>query len=176
VSLDRVRLGEAIAGAGALGLLVLLFLDWFALESTLRFALENVAPGAVNSSGWTSLGWLLVVLLVGAMLCATALVLLTIAARPVAQPVAAAVLTIVVGGLAALVLVLRVVTEPGLGVGAPNGFVDVKPAAWLGVLCAVAIPTGAWVAIADERTDAAESAHTPPPPRPAPPVAAPWDP
>jgi hypothetical protein len=131
-----------------------------------------VVTGAVHTTGWSTLGWLLVALLVLAMAAAVALAALTAGARPVAQPVAAAVLTVVIGALAALVLLLRLITQPGLGASLPNGLVDVKPVAWVGFLCALAIPAGAWLSLADERTDAPESAYTPPPPRPLPPSAA----
>lgn len=171
--MSRLRLGEVVAGAGGLALLGLLFLDWFALESTLQFALEKVARADVHTTGWSTLGWFLDVLLVVAMLGAAALVFSTVSARSVARTVSAAVLTTSIGTIATLVLVLRVILEPGLGVSAPNEFVDVKTTAWLGVACAAAIPLGAFIALKDERTEAPESAYTPPPPRPTPPVVAP---
>ena len=65
------------------------------------------------------------------------------------------------GTLVAIVLVVR------LSAFAPDG--DLRAAAWLGLAAALAIAAGAWWAIADERTDAPESALAPPPARPAPP-------
>ena len=41
--------------------------------------------------------------------------------------------------------------------------------AWLGLLAALILALGGWWAVKDERTDAPESAFTPPEPRPAPP-------
>jgi hypothetical protein len=41
--------------------------------------------------------------------------------------------------------------------------------AWLGLLAALVLALGGWWAMKDERTDAPESAYTPPEPRPAPP-------
>jgi hypothetical protein len=169
--MSRLRLGEVIAGAGAIGLLLLLFMDWFVLDSTLQFALERDARSNARTTGWSTLGWFMAVLLVLSMLAAAALVALAVTAGAVAAVVAAQVITVTGGGITALVLVLRVVTEPGLGVAAPNEFVDVKAVAWLGTACALASPPGAWISMAAERTDAPESAYTPPPARPAPPVA-----
>ncbi|MBI5107057.1 MAG: hypothetical protein HZB46_19105 [Solirubrobacterales bacterium] len=72
------------------------------------------------------------------------------------------------GILIVLVLLGRVLLQPGLGIGAPNELVDIEPWAWLGVVLAACIPAGAWLALADERTDAPESRYEPPPPRPVP--------
>ena len=43
---------------------------------------------------------------------------------------------------------------------------------YLGLLAALLTTLGAWRSLADERTDAPESAYTPPPARPAPPAEA----
>jgi hypothetical protein len=85
----------------------------------------------------------------------------------VAQQVAAGVLTPTAGTLALLALALRaLVFQPG-----PNDLVVLRYGAWLGLLAALALAVGGWLAIKDERTDAPESAYTPPEPRPAPPAA-----
>lgn len=168
--IGRLHTGELLAAAGAVALFVLLFFDWFAIEAGKHPERSAfVFTGALHTTGWSSLGWLLIVLLALAMAAAVALALLTAGARPVAQSVAACVLTILIGGLSALVLLVRVITQPGLGIGLPNALVEVKVVAWVGFLCALAIPVGAWLALADERTEAPESAYTPPPPRPVPP-------
>jgi hypothetical protein len=58
------------------------------------------------------------------------------------------------------------VFQPG-----PNEFVGVRYGAWLGLLAALTLAVGGWWATKDDRTDAPESAYTPPEPRPAPPAA-----
>ena len=68
-------------------------------------------------------------------------------------------------------LVIRVITKPDLGAGLPDKAVTIEPAAYVGLVFCLAIALGAWVALKDERTDAPESAYTPPEPRPAPPTA-----
>lgn len=168
MSLARLRSGEVLAGAGALGLFLLLFTDWF------EAPVVGLAPGfqavsAGNTTGWSSLGWFLVAMLVLLILVAGALVVLTVRAERVALPVAAGVAGSFLGILTTMVLAVRLLTQPGLGVDAPNHLVDVEVPAYLGLLCVVAMTVGAWRSIADERTDAPESAYTPPPARPAPP-------
>ena len=148
----RLRAGEWLAGVGAVALLATLFGDWV---------------GPRGETGWSSLGWLVLVVALAAVVCAAWLVIATVVRRPVAQVVAGAVLTATTGSLAFVALALRtLIFQPG-----PNDLVVVRYGAWLGLLAALALTVGGWLAIKDERTDAPESAYTLPEPRPAPPAA-----
>ena len=148
--MSRLRAGEWLAGVGAGALLATLFLDWV---------------GPRGESGWSSLGWLVLAIALAAVACGAWLVIATVVRRPVAQVVAAAVLTATLGTFAFVALALRALAfQPG-----QNDLVDLRYGAWLGLLSAAMLAVGGWWAIADERTDARESAYTPPAPRPAPP-------
>jgi hypothetical protein len=140
--MSRLRTGEWLALAAAVALLVLLFLPWF--------------DGRI---GWTSLGWLMIALLV-VCIAGVAWIAITTVDGVLTRILPALVITTSVAALTVLVLVLRVVAFP------PG---DTEIAAYLGILATVAVFAGAGVALADERTDAPESAFTPPAPRPAPP-------
>jgi hypothetical protein len=159
----RLRAGELLAGAGAVALVGVLFMDWFA---PLGWALREDAA----RSGWTTLGWLMVALLVLLVLAALWLVAATVAGA-MTQAVAAGVTTAAVGTIAGPVLLVRVLTQPNLGVGAPDSLVDIRWGAALGLLCTAVIAASAWWMLKDERTNAPESRYEPPPPRPAPPPA-----
>jgi hypothetical protein len=163
---SRLRAGEWTAAVGAAGLLVALFLPWFGVE------IPGPAGNVVNpllaeedgASGWSTLGWLVIVIALAAIGCAAWLAFANAAGRPVAQAVAASVLTATAGTFAFVVLALRVlVFQPG-----PNDLVVVRYGAWLGLLAALILAVGGWWATKDERTDAPESAYTPPEPRPPP--------
>jgi hypothetical protein len=169
----RLRAGECVAGAGAAGLAVTLFLPWFDVD--IPDLPQPAGNGILNllqtfsrspeASGWDGLGWVTLAFCVAAIGAGAWLVVATLAARPVAQLVAAAVLTATIGTFAVLVLALRVlVFQPG-----PNDIVVLRYGAWLGLVAALLVMVGGWWAIKDERTDAPESAYTPPAPRPAPP-------
>ena len=154
--MSRVRAGEGTAGAGAAVLLVALFLPWFGVD---------VLVGDATSSGWDALGWVTIVLALGAIGCAAWLAIATAVGRPIAQQVAAGVLTAAVGTIAFAVVALRtLVFQPG-----PNELVGMRYGAWLGLAAALALAVGGWWSMKDERKDAPESAYTPPEPRPAPP-------
>ena len=148
----RLRVGEWLAVVGAAALLVTLFLDWV---------------GPADESGWSSLGWVTLAFCLAAIGCAGWLAIANATNRPVAQAVAASVLTATVGTLAFAVLALRVlVFQPG-----PNDIEVLRYGAWLGLLAALILALGGWLATKDDRTDAPESAYTAPEPRPLPPGA-----
>jgi hypothetical protein len=171
VSVGRLRTGELLAGVGAAGLFGSLFLDWFGLDTgAFGPGFSRELAGLLTKDGWSSLGWLMVVVLVAAIALTGWLVISTLSAQSVTQPVAAAVLTATGGTIAFLALLIRVLTQPDLGIGAPNSLVVVKAGAYVGLVCCLLIAAGGWIAIGDERTDAPESRTVPPEPRPAPPA------
>jgi hypothetical protein len=172
VRLGRLRFGELLAGAGAVALFVLMFLDWFHPEIHPRVTETSgrIIGPELHLSGWTSLGFVLLVLVLVVLVLAMWLAASTLFAPTVSQPVAAGVLLTAVAGVAFVALVLRVtVAQPGLGIGAPDELVAVQWPAYAGLAALALIEAGGWRSMADERTDAPESAYTPPEPRPAPP-------
>lgn len=168
MSLARLRLGEWVTLAGALGLLVTMFFDWFGVEGDGRLLEIVRVSGLLEKSGWSGVGWALAALLALAIALGLAIVVATATRQTPAWSVGACVLAVPVGLIAFLVLALRLLTQPGLGVGLPDEFVDIKLAAHLGLLFTALIPVGAFLALKDERTAAPESAYTPPPARPVP--------
>jgi len=172
VSLRRLRSGELLAGAGAVVLFIVLFLDWFEPEVQPRITETSgrVVGPEQHLSGWTSLGWLMVVVLLAVIALAAWLALSTVLATTVSQPVAAGVILSAVSAIALGALVVRVaVAQPGLGIGLPDELVGVRWPAYVGIAALAVVVAGGWISMGDERTDAPESATTPPPARPAPP-------
>ena len=133
--LRRLRSGELLAGASALGLLAVMFADWFA-----------------GDSAWEALAFLRVPLVATALL-ALLIVVLTIAARPLALACSAAGITIAVAGLTLALLLYRVVVnEPG-----PDAAVDIGVGAYLGLALVFGCGAGGWRTLADERTGSSRS-------------------
>jgi hypothetical protein len=185
----RLRIGEITAGAGALALTVLLFLDWAKPETSvlrdpgaeLPSGLDAVANRAVGAfvdrlaqSGFSTLGWALVVMLVVLIGLAVTLVVLTAIERE--TPVLAVVTAVVTtfwGAVVFIVLLVRLtLAQPDLGLALPDDRVNILAPAWLGLLCVAAIGLGGWLTLRDDRL--ASPASEPPevPVRPAPPTAA----
>jgi uncharacterized membrane protein HdeD (DUF308 family) len=143
VSLGRLRLGELLAAAGAICLVVSFTLPWY----------EN-AEGKLDA--WSTFGPA-VVLLMAAAIAALVLLLATVAERTPALPVAAAVWSVLFGLLAVVAAIVRVLERPDHATSLCVG-------AWLALAGAVAVLLGAWQSIRDERTSQYEPA-TPQPRR-----------
>jgi hypothetical protein len=185
----RLRAGEALAGAGALLLTVMLFLDWARPEARVRTApgvelstpLQTAANRVVGSfvsqfaeSGWSAIGWLLVFVLLVAIAGAVTLVVLTLTERD--TPVLAVVTAVTTTGwsaFAAIVLLLRLTLfQPGLVYGWSNQDVNILAPAWLGLLGLVMIAAGGWLTLRDDRQASPLSVPPEVPVRPAPPATA----
>jgi hypothetical protein len=130
-----MRTGELLTGLSAIGLLIVMFADWFG-----------------GASAWQSLTIGRVALALTAVL-GLALVVLTVISRSVAMASSAAAITVGFGTLTLLYAFYRVVVnEPG-----SNGAVAVHLAAPIGLALVFGVVAGAWRSMADERTRAAGS-------------------
>jgi hypothetical protein len=154
MDLSRLRLGELIAGAGGVALLAVMFLDWY-------------GAGPVGVNAWQAFDIVDVILAVTA-LAAIALAALSTTQRSPALPVAAGVITSTLGIVGALLVLYRILNQPG-----PNEVVDVKVGALLGFLSVAAVAGGGWLSMRDEETD---YAGAPVSVRPAPPTTGPEEP
>lgn len=172
MSSTRIRLGEILAGAGAAGLIVVLFLDWFGLEDRTGVVVPAAAK-EVAQSGWNGLGWLALVFVVIAVVAALAIVAAAVSRQPPAWAVGSAVVTAFFGIFAFCAVVISLLIQPDLGFGLPNQLVTVKGPAYAGLALVALIAVGGWITMADERTDAPYSAPPELEPRPIPPPAEP---
>ena len=134
MDLRRLRSGELLAGASAGGLLAVMSADWFG-----------------GGSAWETMT-IARFALVALVLCALAVLVLTVS-RTVAMATSAATITIAVGTIALLLVLYRVVVnEPGT-----NAEVSIDLGAYAGMTLVVGVMAGAFRALADERTKAPAS-------------------
>ena len=131
--MTRLRAGEWIALAGGAGVLVSLFLPWHAARAR-----------AATVTGFEALSVTDVLLLLLTLLTIALAVLQATQDSPT-KPVGAAVVTVAYGILCTLIVLLRIVNQPG-----PNEFIDVRAGAWIGLAATMTIVAGAWWAMADE--------------------------
>ena len=152
----RVRIGEIVAGVAGAVLLLSLFLEWY----TVRGRAEGL-------TAWGAFAFVdLLVCLVA--LLGIALAVSQVAGRGPALPVAIGVITATLGLAATLLVLYRILNQPG-----PNEFIEVKLPAFLGFLCVLAIAAGGWRSMRDESWD---DAPVPTDVRPAPPAEGPREP
>ena len=100
--MNRLRAGEWVAAAGAVGLFIVLFFDWFAVSikhpppdpaSGVLGLLDGISAGSL--SGWSTLGWFMDVLLCVAIFGGLSLSYMTAKRTSPAWPVGAAVLILI---------------------------------------------------------------------------------
>lgn len=184
----RLRRGEWIAVGGLVGLAVSLFLVWFnrtldmvcAVPNADGQTTEQACPDFTLSSfdaGWGALGrpWMdLLIVLVIVVVVALAM---TLRAGPGRPTYGAVVSLIAAGFVTALVTVLTAIrvllARPSGGTFMSEDVrldvaVGIGPGGWIGLASLVILWIGLWVAVADDRTDAPDSAFDPPAPRPVP--------
>jgi hypothetical protein len=146
MSFDKLRGGELLASAGAICVIVSLFVASY----------EGPATGTLDA--WHTFGPA-VVLLIAAAAGALWLLGATLFERSTAMPVTAAVWCVPLGLLGLIAALVRVLERPD---HATRSCVGV----WLALAGAVAILAGAWQAIRDERGSLYPPATPTPRPRP----------
>jgi hypothetical protein len=129
MDLRRLRAGEWLAVAGGIALIVSLALPWYD------------AP-AEPLTGYEALTVIDVLLTLVALL-GLALGVLQATQDVPSRPVGAAVLSVVFGALAVLLVLFRLIDSPADGL-------EVRPGAWLGLVAALAITVGGWRSLAVE--------------------------
>jgi hypothetical protein len=137
VDARRLHAGEWLAAAGAVALLGSLFLDWYAVRA---------GPGApvLPLTGWEAFG-VVDALLALVAACGLALAAVTATQRGPALPLAAGVVAAVSGTAGVLLVALRLLDRPG-----PDDLVALRPGAFAGLLGALGVAAGAWLALRDE--------------------------
>jgi hypothetical protein len=145
VSLRRLRSGELLALAGAICVIVSLFVRWYEGPLGELDAWDTFGPG--------------VVLLLSATAGALALVFSALTERTTALPVSIAVWCVALGLLGVIAAVVRVIERPDHATRVCIG-------AWLALAGSVAILAGAWLTLRDEHTSLYAPAEPPVRPRP----------
>ena len=129
----RLRLGEWLAALAGVGLVVSLALDWYGARGR-----------ETGISGFAAFDVIDLLLVLVAATGVALAVLQATRVRP-ALPVAAGVLTVIAGILGTLLVLYRIVNEPG-----PDEFLDVRAGAYLGLLAVAALTAGGWLSLAAE--------------------------
>lgn len=140
INVGRLRTAELVTGGGGVLLLVALFvLPAFATHGSAgRF--HELGTASVSLDGWqalTTTRWILLV----AIAAALALVTLTVSQRAPALPVFASMLTCLLGGLASLVLLYRIIDHAPLAA---------RAGLYVGFVGALAVGYGGFLALRTE--------------------------
>ena len=125
--MGRLRGGDLVAGLAGAALLASLFLDWYS-----------------GLDAWQAFTVLDVVLALLALI-PFGLVATQATRDSPSLPVFFSVLSTIAGLLAALLILYRIVNQPG-----PNDAVDVHVGAWAAFVAAIALTAGGWWSMRDE--------------------------
>jgi hypothetical protein len=159
---SRLTQGQKIAGGAGVLLLVSLFLSWYGVD------LGGIAAAAgvdVSVNAWDAFGLIDLVLFLTA-LAAIAHAALAASDRKVELPVSPAQVVAGLGALSVLLIVYRLLNQPG-----PNELVGVRFGLFVGLLGAIGVALGGFRSLQDE--PAVVTAGAGPAPTPASPAAPP---
>jgi len=151
MDMDKLSTGEKIAGVSAILLFIFMFVDWFTGELTVSGgALVGSASGSGNA--WDTLEVIPIFLMLAIVAAvAVAVVRLTDALFEPSVPMNAVVT--VLGALAVILILYRIVDPPGGG-SLAGVSMDVSPAVgiFLGLIAAAGIAYGGYRAMQEEGT------------------------
>jgi hypothetical protein len=150
MELSKLRRGELIAAIGGIVLLItLFFLDWYAVDVNIGTPFGDIGGGAEfgawDGQGFT--GTIANLVILAAAIAAVGLAVITATSRTVALPVAASALTAGLGIGAVVMVVLRMLFQPG-----ENEFIELRFGIWLALISAAMIAYGGWDAMREEGT------------------------
>jgi hypothetical protein len=142
MDLSKLRTGELVAAIAGLVLIIsLLFLNWY-----------GVGGSVETPFGQGFFGTLANLVILAAGLAAITLAVLTATSRTVDLPVATSALTAGLGIAAVVMVVGRILMQPG-----PNGIVDLKFGIFVALIGAIGVAWGGWQAMQDEGTSFADA-------------------
>ncbi|HEY3020909.1 MAG TPA: hypothetical protein VGJ32_11985 [Solirubrobacteraceae bacterium] len=148
MTLHKVRAGDLLAGLGGIALLAVMFVPWYGFLEGPYSGTRDIAANNTEQSAWQAFHVTLVPLVLLALLGIT-LLATTVFERTSAWPVAAQVFTALVGTIASVWILLRLLNPPG-----PNFAVDRRWGVWVGTALVLAITAGAWWSMRDaDRAD-----------------------
>jgi hypothetical protein len=140
----RVRTGEIVAGVAGVVLLVSLFLNWYSVTPEVMLGAADRQFSSV--SAWTAFSVVDVLLALVALL-GIALALSQVVGRGPALPVAIGVITTTLALAATLLVLYRILNQPG-----PNDLIGVEAGAWVGLAACLGVFLGGWLSLSDERS------------------------
>jgi hypothetical protein len=153
MELSRVRNAEWLAALAGLVILISMFgFDWYEIGGVASPAIDTLNSFGINAEtgikAWESQGFtgtIANLVILAAALSGIALAVLSATSRAVALPVAASALTAQLGGAAVLMVVLRMLFQPG-----PNAFVDLEAGIFVALGGCLLLTYGAWRSMEEE--------------------------
>jgi hypothetical protein len=146
MDLGKLRRGELIAAAGGVLLLIaLFFVDWYSRQEIVLLGGTSTGVNAWDDLGF--FGAIANLVILAAAISAITLAVLEATSRTVALPVAASAITAALGIAAVVMVLLRLLFQPG-----PNALTDVKFGIVLALIASAIVAYGGWDSMKEEGT------------------------
>ncbi len=161
MDLGRVRNSEWLAGIAGLVVLVSMFgFDWYEIGGAAGPAIDALGAAGVQAEtgikAWESQGFtgtIANLVILAAAISGIGLAVLAATSRTVALPVAASALTAQLGAGAVVMVILRIIFQPG-----PNEFVELEAGIFVALAGAALVTYGGWRSMEEEMGPYAPSA------------------
>jgi hypothetical protein len=151
MDLAKLRRGELIAAAGGVLLLIaLFFFDWYSAGTSVTLPLGTTVSVSGDFGAWDGegfFGFIANLVILAAAVSAVGLAVLTATSRTIALPVAASATTAALGIAAVVMVLLRMLFQPG-----PNELISLKFGIVLALIAAVIVAYGGWISMREEGT------------------------
>jgi hypothetical protein len=177
MDLDKLNTGEKIAGVSAVLLFIFMFFDWFGVEISGEGQSVSFGSGA-GGSAWDALDFIPIVLVI-AIVVALVNVFLRLSDSDYEPPISMNVAVAVLGGLATLLVLYRIIDPPGFGTfGGVSVDATLEFGIFLGLVSAAGIAYGGYRGMQEEGSTFSGTAdklsgggpgNPPPPPSSTPP-------
>lgn len=154
MDLDRLSTGEKIAAGSAIALFIFMFFDWFSVDVSGTGGLVGISEGG---NAWDWLDVIPIFLLI-AIVAAVGVAVVRLTDAAFEPEISINAVVALLGGLAVLLILYRIVDTPGTSGSYGGVSVDVSPALgiFLGLIAAVGVAYGGYRAMTEEGTSFGE--------------------
>ncbi len=169
MDVDKLNTGEKIAGVSAVLLFIFMFFDWFGVEISGEEGSISFGSGS-GGNAWDALDFIPIVLVV-AIVVALVNVFLRLSDSDYEPPISLNVAVAVLGGIAALLVLYRIISPPSFGsFGGVSADATLEFGIFLGLLASIGIAFGGYKGMQEEGSsfsgtaDKLSGGGNPPPP------------
>lgn len=139
---SRISFGEMVAGVSAVALLIFMFLPWYGVSTDV--------PGfeaSVNANAWEAFGFVDLLLFLAILVTLGLVAARATGNLPTALPAPAGLIIAVAGGIAAVLILFRILSIPGPDVDIEGVDLGRKIGIFLGLIAAGGITFGGYTAM-----------------------------
>jgi len=155
MDVDRLSLGEKIAGVSAILLFIFMFFDWYSIDVSVSGG-AFVGSASGGGDAWEAFSYIDLFLLL-TVIAAVAAVTIQLTDALIEPPVSMSSVVAILGGISVLLILYRIIDTPSAG-SFPGVSVDVSPTVgiFLGLIAAGGIAYGGYRAMQEEGTSFGE--------------------